>query len=237
MEKSSLRELSRQYIEIASWHIVSEFYRRYPEEKWILEMHPGGGMSDCLAIYGYKHGKVLLNRPGSLHIDERFDGASGGEIDSDFWMKLSTTEDQKAFLDVFSRKLGLRVPKQLPSSTASTIVFRLIYTWVRQGLFRLTEMQCRNGCLDTSGYGGGVREEWFELFPDAKERLRQVEKNDFFDEPAYRFWFLLTDGKPIAALETKGLIFFKGGGSENLYSDYRKLRNINGLMSKYGLLV
>ena len=41
---------NKQLIEIASWRIVSELYRRHPGKFKIIETHPGGGQYDCLSL-------------------------------------------------------------------------------------------------------------------------------------------------------------------------------------------
>jgi hypothetical protein len=42
--------INRQLIEIASWRLISDICRRYPETFTIIETHPGGGLYDCLSL-------------------------------------------------------------------------------------------------------------------------------------------------------------------------------------------
>jgi hypothetical protein len=58
------------------------------------------------------------------------------------------------------------------------------------------------GYADTSGHlGGGVRRELFDPFPMLKERLGVRTSDDFLEEPAYRFWFLVRGDEPLLGFE------------------------------------
>jgi len=50
-----------------------------------------------------------------------------------------------------------------------------------------------NGMLDTSGYGGGVRAELFDSFPELT--VPRNPGDDGLDAEVYRHWFLVTNGE------------------------------------------
>lgn len=216
----------------ASWHIVAELQRRHQRSFRVLEMHPGGGSGDCLSIYGYERGQVCFNRGGSLHIWERFDGGNPpDELDSDIWKRLIFTNDIRAEIDSISRSIGLSIPNKLGPSSPKTLLYRVIARWIAFGLFQTEDRRCLNGYLDTSGEGGGVREDLFDLFPAALERLRIQEEGDFLEQPAYRFWFLCYGGSPVVAFETNGSVWFRDNTSWEIKKAYNKHCKIDLLVS------
>jgi hypothetical protein len=57
-----------QLIETGSWTISAQLVRRHPHLR-IYEMHPGGGVYDCLANIDPNQDRILgmYNRAGSFH--------------------------------------------------------------------------------------------------------------------------------------------------------------------------
>jgi hypothetical protein len=67
-----------------------------------------------------------------------------------------------------------------------------------------------------------VRREFFEPFPELQERLGVGTSDDFLEEPAYRFWFLLREDEPLLGFEAAtGLAVSLGGKPYNLMDAYR----------------
>jgi hypothetical protein len=79
--------------------------------------------------------------------------------------------------------------------------------------------ECRNGFCDTAGMGGGVRREWFSMFPLADEWQPGV-PTPIPGEPAYGFWFLLRDGEPRLCLTADGRTVDRQGTEHNLAELY-----------------
>lgn len=213
--------MNDQLIEIASWRVICELHRRYPDKFKVIETHPGGGQYDCLSLYD-KNGLNIahFNRNGRMTVFKRFDGRENPRP-FDIWSATCHENKQKETLDKVSDMIGLTVPAKLPASTATTLVYRLIAEFLTHSVFGKYCWECRNGYEDTSGYGGGVRT-YFEQFPDAQKRLKTVLESDIFNEPAYRFWFLCRAGRPLFCLETTGQVWNTKGKSFDLTGLYAK---------------
>ena len=189
--------MNHQLIEIASWRIVSELYRRYPGKFKIIETHPGGGQYDCLGLYDDRNQNIAdLNRDGSLHLP-------GGTLS---WQEILNASDPKMMLDKICQMLRFPKVGNTPHSTPTTLVYRFIATFLTHATLGIHKWECRNGYEDTSGYGGGVVSA-FKDFPQAQERLKINLEDDILRQPAYRFWFLRKDDKPLLCLETVGLVW------------------------------
>lgn len=196
-------------IEIASWRIVSELFRRYPNKFTLIQIHPGGGQYNCLSLFDKQSKEHLadFNRPGSLHI------FSGEQSSSDIWSQF-LSRNSKNILDEVCRILHLPPINKLPMSTPATLTYRFIATFLTHSTFGIHSWKCENGNCDTSGYGGGVVKD-FEFFPQALDKIRKRPANSTFSNPAYDFWFLKKDGQPFICLETSGSLWL-----QNKQNDY-----------------
>lgn len=216
--------MNSQLIEIASWRIVSELQRRYPDKFKIIETHPGGGQYDCLSLHDMNRRHIAdFNRQGRLHIFERFDKKFLPEP-WDIWTDMFQTYDQKRILDTVSNMLGLPIPAKLPISTPTTLVYRFISEFLTHGAFGIHKLMCRNGYMDTS-YDSCVSSD-FKKFPEAQRRLAVILESDLQYDSAYRFWFLYRDKNPILCLETTGRVWTQKGNSFDLMDIYSLKRSI-----------
>lgn len=61
-----MQQLSRQLIESGSWSLSAQLVRRHPRLR-IYEMHPGGGLYDCLSYVDSTDNTIreMYNRAGS----------------------------------------------------------------------------------------------------------------------------------------------------------------------------
>lgn len=104
--------MNDQLVEIASWRLISELFRRYPGKFNLIETHPGGGMYDCLTLF-HKHRQVAdFNRVGSFHVTDN----PNGEPSLDIWRSM-VEDDTQNVLDQVCRRLELKIPAKLPPST------------------------------------------------------------------------------------------------------------------------
>jgi hypothetical protein len=223
--------MNRQIKEVVSWRIISEFIRRYSGKFTVIETHPCSGQYDCLSIYDYSQKHIIdLNRGGSLHICSKVncrENSNGGPIESypGVWEDFVIKSNPKDVLDLICRKAGLDCNVTLPPSNPEILSYRFISTFLNHTVFGLDKWECRNGCLDSSGYSSGIVDD-FNSFLPAKERLRVNEKHDILSYPAYRFWFIKKNGSPKLCLETKGTVWDENGKEYNLSNLYKKNRRI-----------
>ena len=229
--------MNRQLLEAASWRIVSELIRRHPDRFKLIETHPGGGTYDCLSLHSKSTAKLFhiadFNRPGSFHVFHRFGHDNDPEhIESfEIWQRMMRTDNMKDVLDDVCSRIGLK-PRKVPPSTPEVLVYRFIAAFLSHAVFGREEWECRNGFFDSSGYSDcSVRSE-FEQFPGAQERLQVRLDDDLLGEAAYRFWFLLKNGKPKVCFETSGWAWTKNGKCFDLASLYANDRRIWPLVIK-----
>jgi hypothetical protein len=218
----------RQLLEIASWRIATEIVRRRPKDLRILELHPGGGSYDCLAVFDDRlHSLIHLNRNGTIHL---FRTVAGGDVpdcsSNPDWDIAFSEQPLDAVVKRLCDCIRLPTPTKLPPSTSRVFVYRLIADWLAHTAFTLEDWSCRSGFYDTSDIGGGVIERWFDLFPGAKGRLRVPSKEVAASNSAYRFWFLCRDGEPVFCTETTGTGWDLSGTAFDLWADYRQARRV-----------
>jgi len=220
-----------QLIEIASWRIISELYRRYPGQFKVIETHPGGGLYDCLTLINGQRHIADFNRQGRLNVFNRFDGNQDLPAPLEIWTEMFESNELKTLLDKISKMMGLTVPASLPPSTNTTLVYRFISTFLTHAAFGKHKWECRNGFFDTADYGGGVVKD-FNIFPGAQKQLRVVLPDDILDQPAYRFWFLRRNDVPVLCLEISGLAWLKEETPYSLMELYQKNRRIWSIINK-----
>ena len=107
------------------------------------------------------------------------------------------------------------------------MAYRVISAFLAHAMFGRVNWECRNGYLDSSGMSGGRRDELFEHFPSARQRLAVRQAGDMLDIPAYRFWFLMRNDQPLLAIEaTNGTAWDTSGRETDLFARYRRHRRI-----------
>jgi hypothetical protein len=223
-------EPSRQIIEAASWRLVAELVRRYPDRFTVIETHPGGGTYDCLTLLDQDKASGLhridLNRVGSVFVWPR--GSRSGEwVWKGCWSEMVATSDPRELLDRLSEHAGLMPVTRLPPAAPAVVAYRVISAFMAHAVFGRVGWECRNGYLDSSGMSGGLRDEMFEHFPLARQRLAIREADDVLDIPAYRFWFLNREDQPFLAVEAKnGIAWDTSGRETDLFARYRRYHRI-----------
>lgn len=222
---------SKQLKATISWRIVTELWRRFPDEFLLLETHPGGGQYDCLSFYLRQncHQSVLqINRGGSLHV------RLGNDVESyPDWCERMLI-DPVTYLDEITRSIGYEVPSPLPSSTPATLAFRYISEILTHTIGRREHWECRNGFLDSSGWEGGKREDWFALFPTTEsETAAQLPERSL--DPAYAYWFLLKNGDPVLCLDTDGRLHQQDHSMCDLSALYSRTHKIWPLIAETAL--
>lgn len=216
-------EVDRGIIEVASWRLVSELHRRFPGRFSIIEMHPGGGTYDCLALYNSEDDVYcMFNRPGSFAIQCPLAGPEPDKLVYPIWPYM-VTAGSRAAVDEVMRLLGETPPTKLPASTRATLTYRVMASMIQIAASSETAWQWRNGQIDSSGpAGSGPDQSYFEPFDRLAERRVENRLHDPFGVPEYRFWFLVpkVGGEPVIALETTGMAYLTGGRVVDLKSTY-----------------
>ncbi len=213
--------MNSQLVEVASWRLLSELFRRYPLKYKLIETHPGGGMYDCLSIFCDQKHIADFNRAGSFHVVHNPNAVPALDI----W-RLMVEEDVQSVLNQVCRRLALKIPGKLPPSTPEVIVYRFIAAFLAHAAFGKEKWECRNGLFDTSGMDACNISPAFSVFPAAENRVRTVLPGDLHQEPAYRFWFILHDGNPVMCFETTGTVWNLDGQSFDLFKLYKKEKRI-----------
>ena len=95
--------------------------------------------------------------------------------------------------------------------------------------------ECRNGFCDTSGFGGGRREQFFKDFPKIDAAFSLVEFANGRIDAAYLYWFLLRNGEPAACLDTNGRLYKTNGDVHDLVAIYGKHRRIWPVIAEVAL--
>ena len=204
---------SRRLKEALSWRMVAELMRRHPGELKLIEAHGGGCMYDELRIYRRGADRdspflISLNRSGSAHFH-------GSEPWASLWSDAVAAEDPKDIVDELERRAGMASGGQLPPATPEVLTVRTIASLLEHAAFQREHWEALNGYCDSSD-GSQVRQGYFDAFPLCSQRLRQSEPGDLLGKPAYRFWFLVRNGKPRLALEETGRVWDLDGEELNL---------------------
>lgn len=211
-------------IEAASWRLCSELARRHPHALRIVELHPGGGQYDCLALVAREPEPQSLlhaNRVGSIHANPEDD--SHGRTWA--WAEYLTAREPRHFLLDVEQALRLDPPPMVPAATPWTLSWRAIASALASEILGVSGLRAMNGMLDTSGWEGGPRAELFEAFPGARDASRRSNDADLLDQPAYRFWFLLHGDEPCVAVESdSSRCWWRDGTEHHLYEDYTSNR-------------
>lgn len=228
--------MSRQLKEVLSWRLVTELWRRRPNTFLLLETHPGGGTYDCLTLLDRRSASsarsLYINREGSVTATAK----SGKSRFWPDWVERMLIASPDGLLKEVSTALGLPTSGRLPPSIPATLVFRFVSDFLTHSLGHRVQWECRNGFLDTSGYGGGRREEWFSQFSKIGTRPRpQKMASDSSWADAYYYWFLVCDGEPKLCLSTDGNAFKRSGEVFDLALLYQAKRRIWPLITTVAL--
>lgn len=219
----------RQLHEIASWRLMTEIIRHCPSEYRLIEIHPSGGQSDAIAIIKPDGTEPRIvasyNRYGSIALFNK----KGECADSNLVTKINRNifeHDTDWILDQALSALRISKKKKLPPSTAPILTYRFISTFLSHAAFGKDYWECRNGMLDTSGFGAGPVEKYFFAFPQAAERRRIKVRGLFEEYPEYRFWFILKNKIPICCVESNGVLWRKEDIKSDLVKEYKATHSI-----------
>lgn len=213
----------RQLIEVLSWRLATEFWRRFPDRYFLIETHPCSGQYDCLSLVEIRDGSgsaLDVNREGSVHVHHGLAPQSWQD-----WAE-RILDDPRRFLDTIGEAVGIAAPNKLPKSTPTTISFRYVSELLTHTVGRLENWECRNGFLDTSGYGGGKRETWFNCFAGIEAEQPPQGLGDGRLDTAYCYWFFLKNSEPVLCVDTDGRLYTLEGDVHDLVASYSKRKRM-----------
>lgn len=193
----------RSVLEAASWRLASELARRHPDTTRLIRAHPGGCQYDCLWLMptaGDK-GDVQLNRNGTIHVIERFDGRPVDEFTSVEWDEYLRA-DPREFLHRLETAAGLPVPQHVPAATPPTLTYRLLAAIASTAVKAVHPIDIQLGFTDSSGYAAGPNDA-LTAFAAIPAELLRPRDDDLLGEAGYRFWIVLRDGVPVLAFEQR----------------------------------
>ncbi len=115
--------------EAASWSLVSELIRAFPDWR-VFHTHPGGGQYDCLTIVDDGDSpsiRIDVNRRGSVHArSQSSDGQNLGFSDSEWFESLMQGVRPRDLAREIAESIGLLWPDSAPASTRWSITYRVI---------------------------------------------------------------------------------------------------------------
>lgn len=187
-----------------AWRVSAEFSRRHPGDILVTEMHPAGGQYDCVAINARAFGEDIEWEGGWRTVAMMNKATPGDHIAHQGWFEQSAESERFNWLEVllcpdFRAQIiepleqceGLPSPKRTPSTTDASIGHRVLAAFTERTMFTAKPWVLLNGYLDTSGGGGGVREDLFGTFPGLMEHRRVRRADDLFGIAEYRYWFVV----------------------------------------------
>jgi hypothetical protein len=179
--------------ESLTWQLVVSLTERYDAPPRVIETHPGAGMYDCITMTWPgpwdNEPRIDLNRAGSAHVWIH------GELRSmpDAWRQAS-----RVGIDTVADDLALLAELPPRWQKVQDTTWRSFATAVHDGLLGGRTLHWRNGYHDTSGYGAGLVDSYFDAFPTLDRP-----SNDITDSAAaaYNHWFLLDGETPVDHIE------------------------------------
>lgn len=226
-------DLAGPILEAASWRLTAELVRRYPDRFSVVETHPGGGQYDCITLIDEDKNSSLervdLNRVGSIWVHRR-DHSSWTWRNC--WHELVTAHDLEPQLDRLRAQAGLPAvdtapADHLPKTTRSAVAYRMIAAFLAHQVFTSARWKCLNGYLDSEGMSSGVRNQFFDKFRAARERMEEEDSSRLFGTAAYDFWFLVEGDEPWVVIEPKqGFAWASDGRKTDLFAKYQRTHRI-----------
>ncbi|GEM_PF-3022461 len=231
-----MKQPAKRHRYAQSWWFASEIQRRHPEFL-IVEMHPGGGMYDVLAIMDqevYKpdfngdSNKLMINREGTIQGHKTVilpDGESSFETEMlvKDWHDIYDTDDSYRFLRIFEQRMRWMAPSETPHTSPRTLAYRFIAAALHLQLHAKELWDARNSFKDSSEMMIGEPEPRFiKEFPAAVEDRNIVQKQGFWGEPDSHFWALTRDGEAHLLISIEGKVYFRNGNAIDLMKIYDK---------------
>jgi len=180
-----------------SWWIATKLVRRHPELT-ILETHAGGGQYDSLSLV--QNGQMLLsiNRGASIHAHQH--PMEPVPIEAAF-----ADDDAHRLIRLLESATNLSARAGTPATTPKTLAYRVLTQLALATVNEAQPLDIRSEYLDSSGGSGphGL----LDQYPVAAERSRERRPDDPVGGPRQRYWLVLRDETPVAAVDVDGYAY------------------------------
>lgn len=204
-----------RYVIAQSWWIASELARRHPGLV-IHEMHPGGGMYDCLALLspGDLQPFIQLNRVGTLQVMSMHKYRPT-------WAETFEAKSPHSVVKEIEDVAGLRMSAKAPASTPRTLAYRFIAAALNATVNDRHRWDARNEFIDSSDDNLTVLNGYLAGFPDARRSMPATPQIGLWHEPESHYWALLRDETPVAIVSIEGVIY-RPDHQIDLSTEYRR---------------
>lgn len=210
----------------------------------LMELHPCGGMYDCLGLVTrkFEHSLCLFNLAGSGLLLEPLGRPRPPHDAEESWSQ-SVWRYPRAYFssggpaqlaDVLEARLGLPALSGSPSRSATTISVAVMAQLAQR--FSLSEKApyFRSGWLDTSGMEGSSVRSWVAEFPELMKRCEETEPGSMeAARVAGRLWAIGSEPhiqRPALIIDlATGQVRCGGKNEGSLWSRYRKGAGIREL--------
>ncbi|MBA4248549.1 MAG: hypothetical protein C0444_09700 [Microbacterium sp.] len=213
--KTSAFTPAHRYVIAQSWWVASELARRHPDLV-IHEMHPGGGMYDCLALLSPGDLKpfVQLNRVGTIHV------MSTPEYRTT-WAEALEAASPHAVVKEIEQVADLKMPAKAPASTPRTLAYRFIAATLNATLNDRYRWDARNEFFDSSEDNPTVLNGYLAGFPEVRRSLPATPQMGLWHEPESHYWALLRNDSPVAIVSIEGVVY-RPDRQIDLTTEYRR---------------
>ncbi|MGV3733055.1 MAG: hypothetical protein ACO1N6_06610 [Microcella sp.] len=207
---------AHRYVIAQSWWVASELVRRHPDLV-IHEMHPGGGMYDCLALLSPGDLKpfVQLNRVGTIHV------MSTPEYRTT-WAEALEAASPHAVVKEIEQVADLKMPAKAPPSTPRTLAYRFIAATLNATVNDRHRWDARNEFIDSSDDSPTVLNGYLDGFPEVRRSLPSTPQIGLWHEPESHYWAVLRDETPVAIVSIEGVVY-RPDRKIDLTTEYRRL--------------
>lgn len=198
--------------EAASWRLVAELVRRYPEELFVVQSVPiTGVIYDCLRV-------IRLDGAGFFDLNRVATGSglrhlAGAEGDGDLWSGMlsewMSIEDRHGFVRGVSEWLGMPSITRVPPTTPRTLVYRTVAGFLQAHELDLQQWRCQGAMILDDVDQASLQQELVDKFMglDFLETPSLSAPKDLPEDEAANTWLLTRNEEPMAVLLTGGTVF------------------------------
>ncbi|MEX1046437.1 MAG: hypothetical protein WD757_03105 [Actinomycetota bacterium] len=203
---------------------MTEILRLRPHEFAVSELHPGGGQYDCMHLEPMRTEgapSIDINRAGSVHVQASDEG-EGHRIENPWPILTEQSGVESMAAEVVSAVGSLKAAPTRPDvalACAETIADVLV-----PHVHGQWPLSCLMAWLDSSGYGGGMRESLLAPFNIQIDEPSFDGTNSIYLSEAYRSWVIARGDLPLVLVQFDGLVYGVDGSHTTLVGRPRSER-------------